>query len=317
VKVVGHAEALDTAEAMLHQAGYEISRRCTSRASCFDFAARKEEKLIFIKVFPDIRDVSPGDASGIRKISRCFSCASLFISDRNDEEMLRDDTVYSRYGVYVVTSKTFDDIVRGAFPLVEAARGGYCVRMDGSKIRALRYKLGFSIGKLAGMVGVSRRTLYGYERDMTRASVSAAYRLEKILGVPFVKTIDIFEASPSCSNADDFPPCGRENIRNGFLQSILGKLKQFDLKVSLVKKAPFDFTACCPRTEFKIIGGAFKTKERYVEERIEEIVSLSKIAEAKPLLMSKEKIATPDDVIFLKCDELAQIGDRKELTALL
>jgi putative transcriptional regulator len=317
VNLLKRAEVLETAEATLKQAGYAISRRCRSRPSCFDFAARRDEKLVFIKVFPDIHDVSPGDALGIRRISSHFSCTSILLSDRNDEEMLRDDTLYSRYGVSVITPKTFDDIVQGAFPLVEAAPGGYVVRLDGGKIRARRYNLGLSIGKLARMIGVSRRTLYGYERDMTRASVSAAYGLEKTLGIPLVKTMDLFKVSASCLNGDDSLPCSRDNITNGLLRSVIGKISQFDLKVSLVKRAPFDFIVYCPQAGFKIIGAVFRTKEGSTEQRVKEIVSLSKVVGAKPLLMSKEKIPAPDDIAFLKCGEIDEIENREELTALI
>lgn len=312
-------EALEDAEAALHRAGFQVSQRCVSRASCFDFAARDEERLVLAKVLRDIREASRGIAAAIKTASRCFSSASVFISDMNDEDPLRDDTVYSRYGVHVVTLKTFKDIVsRGHFPLVKASRGGYSVGMDGSKIRERRHELGLSIGKLAAMVGVSRRTLYGYERDMTRASVSPAYQLEKTLGVPLVETIDIFD--PPSANPGASSPAGPDvygSVRNRLLRSILSKLTQFDLKVFPMNKAPFDFTADCPREEFKIIGGLFKKKERLLKERVNEILSLGSVVEARPLLLCEENISAPQDVALLNCDTLTGMREREELTALL
>jgi len=317
VDTVKRAEALQTAEAALHQAGFQISRKCTARNSCFDFAARRDERLVFIKAFLDIRDVSRSDATEIKRVSRCFSCASLFISDMKDEEMLRDDTVYSRYGVYVITSKTLEDIVlRGALPLVKAAPGGYSVKIDGGKIIERRHEVGLSIGKLAEMIGVSRRSLYGYERNMARASVTAAYHLEKILGVPIVKTIDIFEPPSRSATIRTLSLSSFMKIRNRFLRSILGKLVNCGFDVSPISRAPFDFTANCPDVQLKILGGVFSKRERSVGDRIEEIVSLSRIIEAKPLLVGEQKTSTPEDVAFLSSDELDRIGNRKDLTAL-
>ncbi|MCW4020262.1 MAG: helix-turn-helix domain-containing protein [Candidatus Bathyarchaeota archaeon] len=315
--MVERAEALDIAEATLDQAGYRVSLRCVARTSCFDFAARKGLKLVFIKVFPDIRDVSREDAAGLKTLSGCFSGASLFISDTKEEKPLRNDTVYSRYGVHVVTSKTFDDVVRGAFPLIEATPGGYCVSMDGSRIRERRNELGLSTGKLAGMIGVSRGALYGYERDKNRVSVFTAYRMEEILGLPLVTTIDVFEALPKNLKAGNPSFGGHGKIRNRFLRFILSKLSQFDLEVSRIVRAPFDFAVLCPHVNLKIIGGVFKKREKRVKERIEEIVNLSGIVEARPLLVGQEKVATPDDVAFLHGDELAKIRNRKELAELL
>lgn len=312
------AGALQDAEAALHQAGFQVSRRCTSRASCFDFAARDEERLVFAKVLRNIREVSRGAAAAIKRISRCFLCASIFISDRNNEDSLRDDTVYSRYGVHVVTLKTFKDIVyRGHFPLVKASRGGYSVGMDGGKIGERRHELGLSIGKLAELVGISRRTLYGYERDMTRASVSSAYQLERILGVPLVQTVDILEPVSVNPGADDPPPSESPSVRNRLLRSVLSKLTQFDLEVLPMSKAPFDFAADCPREGLKIVGGVFKRKERLLRERISEILSFCRIVEARPLFLCEEGMAAPQNVALLNCDELAKMRDRDELAAFL
>jgi len=318
VMPLSRADALQIAEAALHQAGFQVSRRCSVRASCFDFAARDEERLFFAKVFGNIHDVSRGVADGIKTISGCFSSASLFLSGINEEDPLRDDTVYSRYDVHVVTLKTFEDVVlRGRFPLVKAARGGYSVALDGRKIRERRHELGLSIGKLAGMVGVSRRTLYGYERGLTRASVSTAYQLGKVLGVPVAETVDIFETPLRGFRSGSSSVGGCDDVRGGFLGSILSKLTQFGLKVLPTNRAPFDFTADCPREEFKIVGGVFRRKEPYLEERVREILSLSAILRAKTLFLGEERTAVPEDVAFLNYDELAGMRDREELTALL
>jgi putative transcriptional regulator len=316
VKLVERAEALDSAEATLRNAGYTISRRCTSRASCFDFASRKEEKLVFIKVLLDIGAVSRGNAVELKNVSRCLNCSSLIISDMNGDETLSDDTIYSRYGIYVVTSKTLEDVVRGTYPLIEATPGGYFVRIDGNKIRESRHEIGLSIGKLAGMAGISRRALYGYEQEMTRASVSAAYHLAEILGAPIVKTIDIFKTDLRSLKEEGNPHNPSKNIGNRFLRFVLDKFSQFGLNVSAMSRSPFDFVAFCPRTELKIIGGIFKEEES-IEERVEEITSLGKVMNVKPLLLGNEKVTKPQNTTFLSFDELTKITDRKKLEALL
>ncbi|MCW4027389.1 MAG: helix-turn-helix domain-containing protein [Candidatus Bathyarchaeota archaeon] len=315
---MGGTEALRDAEAALHQAGFQVSRRCISRASCFDFAARDEERLVFAKVLRDIREVSRGVAAAMKSLASCFSCVSVFISDRSGEDSLRDDTVYSRYGVNVVTLKTFSDIVsRGHLPLVKASRGGYSVAMDGGKIRERRHELGLSIGKLAGMVGISRRTLYGYEREMTRASVSSAYQLEKILGATLVRTLDIFGPPSTSSSAGSSLLGDCVGVRNRLLQSILGKLTQFGLEVLPMSKAPFDFAAECPREGLRIVGGLFRRKERLLKDRVKEVLSVSRIIGVSPLLLGEGSSTVSRDVAFLSCDDLARMRDRGELTALL
>ncbi|MEM4704698.1 MAG: hypothetical protein QXJ02_06495, partial [Candidatus Bathyarchaeia archaeon] len=50
-----------TAERLLKDAGFTVSETCCSRPSCFDFAARKGQSLIFVKVISDLDRLSVGD----------------------------------------------------------------------------------------------------------------------------------------------------------------------------------------------------------------------------------------------------------------
>lgn len=48
---------------------------------------------------------------------------------------------------------------------------------------------------MAKLNGVSRRTLYGYERGMAQSSVLVAYNLIHALGAPVAKPVNVFERS--------------------------------------------------------------------------------------------------------------------------
>ncbi|MBS7614580.1 helix-turn-helix domain-containing protein [Candidatus Bathyarchaeota archaeon] len=310
------AEALDIAEATLHSSGFTVSRRCSSRTSCFDFAARKEENLVFIKVLIDIKDISPTDAVSLRAVAKCFDCTSLIISDMNGNEKLSDDTIYSRYDVYVVTSKTLDDIVRGTYPMIEATRGGYFVRLDGDEVRLRRHELGLSIGKLAGMVGISRRALYGYERELTRASVAVAYKLTEILGVPLVKTINILRNNQDDQKTDiDFQQSNC--MKNKLHRLIMDKFAQLEFKVTQLRRVPFDFAASCPKTNLRIIGSFLRKKRQDTNNQVEEIMSLSELIKARPVFFGINRKNTPRNVPFLGLKELTKLSKKDELMSLL
>jgi len=279
------AQMLNAAELILKKAGFQVSDRCTSRPSCFDFVTRKGKKLAFVKVYSDIGNVSTRDACEIQAISGCFSAAPLFICDKTREKLLEDDTVYSRCNIYTITLKTLEDIVsRKMQPLVEAGPGGCYVRLNGNAIRKKRLELGLSVGKLAEMMSVSRRTLYGYEKGMAKASVSAAYGLEWILGIPVAQCIEVFESAPQ--DTGFFATAKRIIIKHQFLQMVLKKLAQFDFDVAPTKRAPFDFIARSPRGPLNIIGGVPHKGERNVDRRAEEIVSFSKVVNAQPVFIT-------------------------------
>ncbi|MGD8566299.1 MAG: transcriptional regulator, partial [Candidatus Bathyarchaeota archaeon] len=145
-----------TVESVLKEAGFAVSQRCCSRPSCFDYAARREGKLVFVKVQDDIGNISRCDAIELKALSERMSAASLLLSEKAREKPLEDDTVYSRYGIIAVTLKTFEDIVlHKTYPLILAGPGGYFVDIDGEAIKERRQHLGLSVGELSEMMGTS------------------------------------------------------------------------------------------------------------------------------------------------------------------
>jgi putative transcriptional regulator len=278
-----------------------LSQRCYSRPCCFDLAAQGKKQLIFLKIHANIGNTCLNDAAELQKISGCFSALPLIVGEKTRRKPLEDDTVYTRYDVCAITSKTLEDmLLRGVHPLVEAGPGGYYIKLDGSLIRKRRQELGLSVGKLAEMVGISRRTLYGYEREMAKASVPAAYRLEWILGASVVQTTDVFQGPERVC----FLATARRIIaKHRLLKAVFRKFAQFDFKVTSTGRAPFDFIARCPEKGLKIIGGVADVGERNVDQRIKEITSLGEIIGAHAVFITYGE-RTQDERITLICHKV-------------
>jgi len=295
------SEILGATERILEKAGFQLSQRCYARPSCFDLAAHRENQLIFLKIHANIGNTCLNDAAELQKISGCFSALPLIVGEKTRRKPLEDDTVYSRYDVCAITAKTLEDMfLRGVHPLVEAGPGGYYIKLDGSLIRKRRQELGLSVGKLAEMVGISRRTLYGYEREMAKASVPAAYRLEWILGAPVVQTTDMFHGPERiCILAT----ARRIIAKHRLLKAVFRKFAQFDFKVTSTGRAPFDFIARCPKEKLKIIGGVTDARERNLDQRLKEIRSLGEIIGAHTVFISYGE-RTRDKKIPLICQKV-------------
>ena len=298
-------------ETVLKEAGFTVSQRCCSRPSCFDFAARKNRTLVFIKIQPDIGNVSPIDPLELTVMSERVSASSLLISEKVREKPLEDDTVYSRYNVLAITKKTFENIVlRKIYPLIQAGPGGYYVEIDAEAIKRRRQELGLSIGELAQMMGTSRRTVYGYERGMAKASVSAAYNLICILGIPVANPMNLFKESknqPKCF----LTTAKRAITKNKLLQKIFKKLAHCN--VTAFKKAPFDFIINVQEGKMKIIGGVANNKERELDRRVNEILSISSVVQAHPILITEGRKPQNKDILCIHCEELSKIRDPEDL----
>lgn len=307
------ADNADRLGMALKEAGFQISQLCCSRPSCFDFAARKDDNIVLIKLHSDVDTFSRFDSHELRVIGGRISATPLVISDKTHDKPLEDDTVYSRYSVYVMTVKTLKSIAfQTGYPLVNAGPGGYFVEVDGALIESKRKELGFSIGKLAEMVGVSRRTLYGYERCMAKASVASAYNLEKVLGVPVVKPINILDKTGKQRVC--FLSRAKQAITGRvILQRLFRKFSFCD--ISPVQKAPFDFIMRVPDEECLIFGAVVTADEKFLDERTEEIVSVSRVVNAHPVLIMEGSGRCRDDVLCVSADELAVMRSPLELAA--
>ncbi len=302
---MNHWEA-DNAESLgraLKEAGFQTSQLCCSRPSCFDFAARKGNESVLVKLHSDVDSFSRLDSHEVRVIAGRVSAVPVVVSNVTHGKPLEDDTVYSRYSVYVVTEKTLRNVAsRAGYPLVNAGSGGYFVEVNGELIERRRKELGLSIGKLAGMVGVSRRTLYGYERCMAKASVSSAYNLAKALGAPVAKPVNILTKTKK-QHECLLLKAKRAIARRALLYRVFRKFNFCDF--SPVQKAPFDFVLTVPEENCVIVGAVLAEGETCLEDRTEEILSVSRVVNAHPVLITERKGPSRKDVSCICADEVA------------
>ena len=311
---MNRVEMLETAENILKKAGFHISERCVARPSCFDFVAQRAEQLAFTKVLVNIGSVSEEEASELQKISRCFSATPLYIGDQTRKKPLEDDTIYMCHDVYAITPKTFGNVVfLQMHPLVVAGPGGYYVDLHGEAIKKKRQELGLSVGKLAELMGVSRRTIYGYERGMAKASVSAAYNLEWILGVPVARPINPFEAVAHEKSL--LAKAKRAIVGNRILQATVGKLIRFNFKVAQTQLAPFDFVAQFPEEKVNIVGGVTFEQERNIDQRAREIMSVSEVVKAQPVFVTDGEQVPNNEIPMIRSEDLMKIKCPKDLMA--
>ena len=295
----------------LTEAGFYVSQVCCSRQSCFDFATRKNDTAVLVKVTSDVDAFSPHSARELKVIASRVSAASLLISQQAHGKPLEDDTVYSRNGIFVVTEKTIRNIaLKTANPLIYAGPGGYSVEVDGELVERRRKELGLSIGKLAVMIGVSRRTLYGYERGMAKASVKSAYKLAETLGVPVAKPINVLERKRKHQQCL-LMKARHAFIRKVILQKVLKKFAYCD--ISPVYRAPFDFIMNIPKSKTVIVGSVAASDERCLDKRIEEIISLCNVIHAHPVLITEKPKFSEKAISCICLDELASLRTSEEL----
>ncbi len=302
---------LDRVDSLFQKSGFNSSLRCCVRRSCFDFVARRKDQFAFVKVYPFIGNVNKKDADELLTLAEIFSGTPLFVCEKTRIKPLEDDTVYSRYGVGAVTHSTLEDVLlRGIEPLIEAGPGGYYVKLDGEAIRNRRLERGLSIGKMAEVLGVSRRTLYGYERGLAKASVSTAYKIDQVLGIPVVKPVDI---SRRCF----FNAAKRIIGESRFVRFIIRKLLHLNFAVFQLRRAPFDFVAKAPKDKTILLSTVSSENEENFRARTQEILSVGRIVNAKPIFVSDNKEFYADGIPLIYREDFENIKCCEDFLSLL
>lgn len=174
-------------------AGYEVSERCNMRPRSFDVVATKADVMMIIKVVSHIDTVGSDIAWDLNQIARHLGATPLIVGERARDAELERGVVYLRYGLFAINPATlYDCCVEGVAPIVYASPGGLYVKIKGDLIRERREQFRMSLGDLASLLGVSRRTISKYESGMG-TTLDVAIRLEELFDTPLVESIDILK----------------------------------------------------------------------------------------------------------------------------
>lgn len=190
---MGRNELINTTRAILAKAGFDVSSALTMRGICFDVVARLDNRVLLVKVLSNVDAFSKENASEMKTLADALGATPLVVGERSSSGNLEPGIVYSRFNISIVSNETLADLLlEDSPPFIFAAPGGLYVKLDGSLLKSARESMGMSLGAMAEIAGVSRRTIQMYESGMG-AMIDAALRIEESLGLPIIEPIDPFE----------------------------------------------------------------------------------------------------------------------------
>ncbi len=238
--------------AMLRDAGFEVSDRCAVRPKSFDLAARRGEELVLLKVLGNVDafDVATGDE--MRRLGTYLNATPLLIGLRTRDKDLEPGVVYFRHGVPALNPDTAMELfVEGIPPLVYAAPGGLYVTIDGDLLADEREERGWSLGRLASELGVSRRTVSKYEDGMN-ASVEVAMQLEELFDQGLTSPITVLEGAEEVHDAEPTPadPDPEDEDR-----PVVAALTAAGFEVHPTSRAPFETVSEDEGSEERLLTG--------------------------------------------------------------
>lgn len=214
---------------VLLMSGFRVSERFSMRPRSFDLIASDKDTILVIKVVSHIDSISDEIARDLDHIARYLRGSPIIIGERARDSELERGAVYVRYGIYAINVSTlYDAFVEKIPPLVYASPGGLYVSINGEVLHELRERNNLSLGDLANLLGVSRRTISKYESGMG-TTLDIALKIEEVFDVGLVSAIDLIQYEPHFEEEAENP---EEELPMGFLERI-------GMSLHAMHRAPF------------------------------------------------------------------------------
>jgi putative transcriptional regulator len=260
---------------LLLSAGFAASDPNDLAHAGFDIVARRGATILVIKVMINANSVNEQMLAGMKTLAHAVEGSPLLIALKSGNEPIEDGVTYSRSSIPLISFGTLHDLIEdGVPPMVYAASGGFYVNLDSEILRKAR-EGGLSLGDLAEMAGVSRRTIKMYEDGMN-AKLEVAMKLEEGLGLELIVPIDalICNRVQVGGMAGDNQPNSEQF--EGMARDIFMKLNKIGYSVDAATRCPFDAVA---RDRNVVLFTGVDQKKPGLDRRAKAIANLSRVLE--------------------------------------
>ncbi len=330
---------VDAIRSILERAGFFVTDTHSVRPTSFDLMARRDSTLLIVKVLKNIDALDADEAGRLGELSRLFGARVLVVGHASGASELEAGVVYYRHGLPILSEESLEEyLLEGVPPFLFSSPGGVFVRIAGDRLRELREARGLSLGALASIAGVSRRTIQLYEGG-AGAEMQIVERLEQYLREPIAHAIDLLQsvaeelepADPAEGPArgagrrepapEDESRRARRPTRTGdpLRDTVFRQLDGMGWEVVVTIRCPFDaFTqgSAAGLREFLLTGvGSLRS----AQHRAEVLSGLARVAEGHALFVVDEAPhrTAVDGLPLVTAHELGRRRDPDELLELI
>lgn len=299
---------------LLQRAGFQVANNLPSK-SCFDLVARKDDRLMLLKVLSNVDGLKDEQGRELRVLARLLSATPLVVGEKTRRSEMLDGVVYGRCGVPTINFSTFKRfILEDVRPVALARRGGLYIRIDGEALRRAREEKGLSLGNLAERVGVSRKAIYEYERNEMDATLETALKIEDELDANVIIPVDLSEWYSIYDYEKEEEEEEEQEWEDELEREVFEALSDLGFKVILARRAPFDALTADQREKCLVVTGVGRASERTIERRIMVLEKLSWVAQKLAMfVVDKNKEIKGTRVPVFSKEEIESMEEPKEL----
>ncbi|NPA05064.1 MAG: helix-turn-helix domain-containing protein [Crenarchaeota archaeon] len=282
-------ELLEATRRVLARSGYSVSlvnypRQYEKRS--IDVLATREGESILLKISTDIGSLNAREARELRRLSLVLGASPLLVALREHGEELEDIVAYERYGVYALTPSGLEAALRNEL-YVARRHGDFYMRIDGARLREAREARGMSLGDLASIVGVTRRSIYEYERSTMDVSLTVALKILDVFGEEVFKPIPVLSESGRLKQGRR---PRRPSVDNKLEATVVTMLQRSGVEVVHTRHTPVDIASKTPgegRAVVVVEHSREKPSDMY--DKCMEASKLASGVKAKAILLSSKR----------------------------
>lgn len=244
------------------------------RGISFDVVARRDDTLLIVKILSNVDAFSKENAEEMLTLGEALGASPLLIGERSGSGDIDESIVYSRFGVPIISLTTLSDhLIEGVPPFIFAAPGGLYVKLDSQLLKQVREERNISLGTLAEIAGVSRRTIQMYEGGMG-AMIDVAIRLEEFLNQPIVTAVNPFQhcSAPKHPEKEKAPA----RASDVFGQEVFEQLARMGFSIVPTTRCPFE--ALSKDEHILILTGLGKDDAK-LKDKAMAVADISKVTE--------------------------------------
>ncbi|MCX8204061.1 MAG: helix-turn-helix domain-containing protein [Candidatus Nezhaarchaeota archaeon] len=288
---------------ILRESGFRVSTTLIDRRSSFDLMARRDLSLLVAKAVEELDKVTEELSSELKKVASALSATPLIIASQRGGEAIEENVAYDKMGIWAVTPATLNKAVRGEGPLIYSKLGRFYVDIDGGKLKKAREQRRLSLGSLARLVGVSRKTIYEYERRSMDSTLEVAIKMEEVLEQGLATPIDIFTLTTTYGH-------GPEDVSDPLEKNVVLRLKAMGFKVFHFKRAPFNLIAKGEHN--RLLIRVARSLDHQVKREIKVVRSLADVSDSLGLAIVEEGVSTKEGGV-LSYEDLRRVKSEAEL----
>jgi len=307
-------ELIEAARIILARSGFYVSKPLNMRGIGFDIIARLDDRLLIIKILINVDALSKENADEMSTLAEALGASALLIGERSGSGEIEESIVYSRFGIPIISLRTLSDhLLEGVPPFIFAAPGGLYVKLDSDQLRKAREERSISLGTLADVAGVSRRTIQMYESGMG-AMIDVAIRLEEFLNTPIVTAVDPF--TPPA-------PRGKERVDRIinpdiglFGQEVFDTLQRLGFSIQPTARCPFEALS---KDDHVVMLTGLGTDESRLVEKARVVCDIARIAERCSVIIIERSSSRTNigGMAIVGRDELSRLDETDRLYDLI